>query len=178
MADKDQFNDEYQFDDLNAIDSSDIGDETVTTADTNDVLDGTKIEKKDTNNIKRNAAIVLGAVILAMLLYKIVGSMSSTKKVAVKADIPSLVPVSAPVVQPQVTAPSVAVSPPVVDPQVTQKLAALDATQQSMRSDISSLNDQLGAINQNINAIVAKMTELNGIIVTLSTKVDEQSHEL
>ena len=50
MADKDQFNDEYQFDDLNAIDSSDIGDETVTTADTNDVLDGTKIEKKDTNN--------------------------------------------------------------------------------------------------------------------------------
>ena len=176
MADKDQFNDEYQFDDLNAIDSSGIGDESLTTADTSDVLDDTTTVKKEQDNTKRNAAIVIGAVILVILLFKIVGSMSSSKKVAVKADMPALVPV--PVVQPQVaTAPPV-VSPPVVDTQVTQKLAALDASQQTMRSDISSLNDQLGTINQNINTIVAKMTELNSVIVSLNTKVEEQSHEL
>jgi intracellular multiplication protein IcmG len=176
MADKDQFNDEYQFDDLDAINSPDTGDDTLAADEGTVIPEDTTHVQLEKNNTKRNALIVIGAVILAILLYKIVGSMFSTKKVAVKTNIPALVPVAQPVVQPQVAATPVVVAAP-VDMQLTQKIAVLESTQQTMRSDISSLNDQLNGINQNVNAIVAKMTELNSVILALNAKVDAQSRE-
>lgn len=68
--------------------------------------------------------------------------------------------------------------PPSVDTNVAQKLSALEFSQQSMRADVSSVSDKLGGISNNLNAIVAKMSELNGIIANLNTKVDEQSREI
>ena len=176
MADKDQYNDEYQFADLDAI-GADSGDEgEVAEASSN--LAAEASESANKNNIKRNAIIAVGVVIIAMVAYKFVGSFFSEKEMPIKT-IPTSVPKVVPTpIQIQSVVPSSNPSVPSADGKVNQQLSALELGQQNMRSDVSSVNEQLGGISSNVNAMIAKMTELNGIIASLSAKVDEQSHEL
>lgn len=180
MADNDQYNDEYQFADLDAT-NLETGEETEGSGDSPTISQGKPLGTSD-NNIKRKAVIVVVVVIVAMVIYKIVGSSVSHKKVTPMitpvAVTPAPAPAPAPVVQPQPTLP-VAVAPlPGVDNKFSQKLSDLESAQQSMHSDVAAVSDQLGGISNNVNAVIAKMSELNGIIVSLSAKVDQQSREL
>ena len=181
MADKDQYNDEYQFADLDAI-GPESGDDGETGGSTSSMPDGEQRADANTNNIKRNALIVVAIVILAMVGYKFMGSFHFETKLPEKT-IPSPVTVAPPIpVQAPPSAPAPAPSPevlaPNVDAKINQKLSVLELSQQSMRSDVSSVSDQLGGISSNVNAMIAKMTELNGVIASLSSKVEEQSRAL
>lgn len=177
MADKDQYNDEYQFADLDAI-NPDSGDES---GKTGEGLEGAAAPRQlaTDNQIKRNVIIVVAVLVLAFVIYKGVGLFSAEKKLPVNISAPVLAPVvqQAPIQSPP-AASLVQAPPPSVDTNVAQKLSALEFSQQSMRADVSSVSDKLGGISNNLNAIVAKMSELNGIIANLNTKVDEQSREI
>jgi intracellular multiplication protein IcmG len=187
MADKDQYNDEYQFADLDAMtpDAGDegegegnvIGDESNTHEGAQSVAASSGV-----NNIKRNAVIVVVLVIIIMIIYKFMGSVFSEKKVSVQTSTPTA-PITAPVQQKALTQPSPPVSTtpvpittaPNADTQINQKLSALEVGQQSMRTDVSSVNSQISGINTNLNALVAKITELDSVITNLNTKLDDQT---
>jgi intracellular multiplication protein IcmG len=184
MADKDQYNDEYQFADLDAItpDSGEdgelpSGDEPPISGDTH------VIDRLETNSVKRNALIVVVLVVFIMIIYKFMGSVFSTSQTPVKATAPTMTaPASKPVVvqpissQPvSVQAPVAQVSSPGLDTQINQKLSALEVTQQSMRTDVSSVSSQIGGISTNLNTLLAKIAELEGIVSALNTKLDDQS---
>ena len=179
MADKDQYNDEYQFADLDAI-NPDTGDESGSIG---EGLEGTEPPRQvaTDNPIKRNVIIVVALLIFALIIYKGVGLFSAEKKVSANRSAPVLTPVAqqAPIQAPPAAALVQAPPPPPsVDTNVTQKLSALELSQQSMRTDVSSVSDKLGGISNNLNAIIAKISELNGVIANLNTKVDEQSREI
>lgn len=188
MADNEQYNDEYQFADLDAM-SPDAGDESGLGNEQQEHLEEGQASARatDKNDIKRKALFVVGLVILIMVMYKVVGSMFSGKKgtagapsVAAVAQNPPPPSQPQPVAQaqPQSVIPQPQVDSTTVDTKVSQKLAVLESTQQSMRSDVTAVSDQIGGIGKNMDAIVAKLTEMNGIIANLNAKVEEQSKEI
>jgi intracellular multiplication protein IcmG len=188
MADNDQHNDEYQFADLDAI-TPDAGDES-------EILEGIPLEEPapkegdvpieekkvffdrdffNKGNMKRNALIAIGALILLIILYELLSAIFSSKKPPTTT-VPSIASQPA-IVQPKPISPPINQVAP-VDPQINQKLSVLETAQQSMRADVSTVNNQLGGLNQSINALNTKITELSGIIVSLNAKVDEQAREI
>ncbi len=176
MADDDQYNDEYQFADLDEM--SPHPEEESEGASTTPAIESEGASGGyPTKNIKRNALIALAVVVVVMLLYKLASSVFSEKKMDIE-DVAPPVTVQAPIsVEPSVPSP---VAPPAttVDPNVSQKLSALEVSQQSMRSDVSSIGEQLNTLSANVSSLTAKIADLNGIITNLSAKVDEQSREI
>jgi len=177
MADDDQYNDEYQFADLDEMNTH--PEEENESASTTPVSDSEGAPGRyPTKNIKRNALIALAVVILAMLLYKLASSVFSEKKVDID-DTALPVAVQAPIsVEPSVPTPVEATPAATVDPNVSQKLSALEVSQQSMRSDVSSIGEQLNTLSANVSSLTATIADLNGIVTNLSAKVDEQSREI
>lgn len=188
MADKDQQNDEYQFADLDTMtpdsgDQADFSEDGLNSAETEEKVPRAYVEE---NNIKRNALIVIALVIGIMVLYKLIGSFFSGTKLPEKS-VPALItptpapvptPAPAPKINPAPVMPTPQVNAPKSDGQMNEKLSALELGQQGMRSDIASVSSQMGGINTNLNTIVAKIAELNGIISNLNTKLDEQAREI
>jgi intracellular multiplication protein IcmG len=186
MADNDQNNDEYQFADLDAI-TPDAGDANESVIIDDNPMDSpadnpTAVEEPaqqrgtifDKDNIRRNALIAVGGLILLIVLYELLGAIFSGKKQST-AVVP---PTTQPIVQPKPVLPVAQAPVPMVDPQVNQRLSVLETTQQTLRSDVSTINDQLGSLSKNMDALSAKMTELIGAVATLNAKVDEQAREI
>jgi len=176
MADNDQYNDEYQFADLDEAAPA-LESETESLGTDHPV----NIQSNNDNNMRRNIIIVVISLVLLIGLYKIVGAFFSGKKPVAQTTVPSLASAT-PEPPPVQTQPSmVAVPqtpPPSVDNNFSQKLSDLETGQQTIRTDVSSVNSQLSGIGNSINAMATKMAELNSIITTLSTKVEEQSREI
>ena len=184
MADKDeeQYSDEYQFSDLDEINSDTLGeDESIIASEEKQPTEG----KKD---IKRNALIAIVLIVLAMLGYKFLGSFFAAK--GSKTEIASVPPLSTgtpqpakiqeqPAVVPVQTVPPPVVSQPTIDnSQVTQKLSALEMSQQNMRSEVNTVNTQLSGINTNVNELTEKIANLNQIISSLASKLEQQSERI
>lgn len=182
MADKDEFNEEYQFADLDEM-TPDTGDEGVVTGADVDEIAATEPNRtlpQSDNNVKRNAVIAIFGFIVLMFLYEVVGYIFSGPKNKTTSMIPVQKAAAPPVIQaPQPIAPIVEQQPKsTIDSELSQKLSTLDGVQNSMRSDLDSVNNQLNGMNQNLNSVIAKMAELNTLITNLSQKVDQQSREL
>jgi len=184
MADKDEYNDEYQFADLDAVGSETMNEKQAT-------INSSKSEEAkyaESNNIKRNAVIVVVVVILAMVVYKFLGSYLSEKKLAVKTDTQitqisqqpqpqsQLQPPPQPEVQLQTVPQQTIVT--TTAPKVEQKLNVLEMSQESMRAEVTVVNNQLGGLNSNVSTLANQIAQLNQIINALSTKVEEQSRAL
>ena len=176
MADNDQYNDEYQFADLDAIspDGDDQNQEGNAGASENPP------ETPRENNIKRNAIIVIGVVVLLMVLYKIIGMFHTEKK---DTDIINPPPVQTvfptqPSVPSQPVTPVSQSTPSMSDTKVAQKLSDLETNQQTTLTEVTAVNNQLGGINNNVNAMSAKMAELTGLVASLTAKLEEQSRAL
>jgi intracellular multiplication protein IcmG len=170
MADNDQLNDEYQFTDLDAISPEQVDENQVSTE--GDV----EIEKESKNynatNVKRNALIVVVALIFAMLVYKLLTRYLTSKK---HETIPAAVIAPQPkLLKPEVNSPPAA---PVesIGSEVSRKISTLELGQEGMRSDVASFNTQLGGISNSVNALAGQVAELNQIISALSAKVAAQS---
>lgn len=181
--DKEEYGDEYQFADLDVIspDSSD-GDE----GSSGEASPAKKQSEGGRKDIRRNALIVVGLVILAMLIYEFWGVFFSKKT---DADTTTVPPITAAPPQPTpiqpVTTPVQPVAPPTTpiqagpdNSQITQKLSALELSQQNLRSEVTALNDQLSGINTNMNELTTKITDLSQMLTTLAAKVDQQSNQI
>lgn len=183
MADQDKYNDEYHFSDLEGLNPA--GDDETEVTHTETI---TERKFNEPSNIRRNALIVIGLILLAMILYKFLGSYFSQRQLAVKdpASIPvqpqpqtsttSTTTTSTPSQVPQ--APSVVVqnpASPLDSPQLDQKISSLEVGQQSMRSEVESMNSQLGGINSNLSNLSNQINQLHLIITSLSAKLDAQS---
>lgn len=176
MADDEQYSDEYQFADMDAV-TPDSTEEGASTPNEGEAKPPASVWNNP--DLKRKALIAGGVVIVLIVALKVVGIFSGGKKEAVQPKK------TAPVVA-QVTAKPTVITPivPVVTPEasfsikVNDKLALLDETQQTMRTDISAVNTQVGEVNQNLQTLLSKIADLNGVIQILSAKVDDQSHEI
>lgn len=179
MADKDQSNDEYQFADLDAVGSEAID----SPVDSEVNVEDTSVKDKgfgdlEKSSIKRNALIVIAIIVVMLLLYKFVGAFFSKKEMPESSNAPIAMTTQVPVQPSPVVQPSVSMAPSTMDSETKEKISAITTSQQTMRSDIASIGNQLNDISGNLNTMVAKLTELNGLVLSLSAKVDAQSHEI
>ena len=174
MADIEDPNDEYQFTDLDTANPDDgASDPLLETSSSERNLMGSE------NNVKRNALIVVGAIVLVMILYKLLGSFFAAKPAAETSIVPmntsSTVAVQAP------TQPLAVVSeevPVPQEPQINKQVSAIELRQQTLRSEVTSVTDQLNSISNNVDNLSTKMAELNAALLTLSSKVDIQAREI
>lgn len=179
MADNDQLNDEYQFSELDALG-----------ADTTDQADSAYDEAASKQvgaetNIRRNALIVVILVILAMIIYKFLGSFFASPEIPVQK---TKTVDTAKKSEPQPETPEIQPLQPVVSaprPQqasipanVEQKLSALELGQQSTRSDVSSVSNQLGGISSNMDELATQIAKLNDALTSINTKLEQQSREI
>ncbi|PJE17815.1 type IVB secretion system protein IcmG/DotF [Legionella sp.] len=183
MADN-EYNDEYQFADLDSMGSDHIGDEEPIAGGEEELE---RRQPRPGKNILRNALIAVILIVLVMLGYKFFGSYWAHRKAAEDTIVPSITtttqqappPVEAPPVQAVQPVQIAPVTQPTVDnSQVTQKLSDLEISEQNVRSEINSVNSQLGGINSNVNDLSEKIASLNRIISVLASKVDQQSTQI
>jgi intracellular multiplication protein IcmG len=183
--DKNDYGDEYQFSDLDAIEPE-PADETTTSS--------TAEGYRETNpNLRRNAIIAIVVIILAMLAYRFLGPVFTKKpptdlvppmSTAQGVTSPETQAVVPPPTQPlSQEMPSVQTQPIQTATsndiaQMTQRLSVLETNQQTLRAEMDSLNSQLGAINSNINQLTAKISQLNQNFTVLSSKVEQHSREI
>jgi intracellular multiplication protein IcmG len=181
MADNDQ-NDEYKFAELDSLE--------------NDSMENTEYSDKSTTsmehsgaeprkNVKRNALIAIGVVVFAMLMYKFVAGMFFGKSTKVPAsDTVTTAPLAEVTPPPQPQQPQIQQPQPVQQAVVEesnvlkQKVASIEVTQQSVQSEVNSMNQQVGNVNSNVNALNAQISKLNQVIGDLSTQVAKQSEEI
>lgn len=175
MADNDQNNDEYQFTELDSLGNEPMDtDEAAYQSASSNATTG----KKD---IKRNALIVLGVLLILYILYKVLGSWYSKKPTVPD---PGITPVVQTTPQPVVVTPTVVEQPKVQqvisenDPDLKQKVSAIELAQQSVKSQVNSLGDNMNAVNNNINNLNTQISKLNQLVETLATQFEKQSEEL
>jgi intracellular multiplication protein IcmG len=135
------------------------------------------MSNKANHTVVRNSLIALAVLIFMMVLYKFLGSVFSDKKTLIK---PAEVTPSA-----AMSAPALRISNPILQPtntsssnEINQKLSTLETGQQSMRSDVTMVNDTLSGINNNLSTLDQKFSELNSVINRLSDKIDEQAQKI
>ena len=185
MADNEQGNDEYQFDDLDVMTPL-PEDETEAPAEGLDSSAEKPLAGMVENNIKRNVLIGIAAFIFMLVVYKFIAAGFSTKSIPVQPAVatpvaPSSVQVApsaaaqlAPIpIQPVMPAPEAPA--PGVEVKINQTLSAMEVNQQGLRADVTSVNNQLGGMTNSLNLMMTKITELNGIITNLTAKVEGQA---
>lgn len=177
MADSDQYNDEYQFADLDSMEPSEVVEEEPSVKESSEEL--TKPNKKtyfEPQHLKRNALIAVGGLIFLIIIYKWLSSGSAPKKMVEPTPTPIPIQAIKPTASPTPAAPELSQekAQSVVDNQLTQKIAAIELSEQNMRTDISTINEQLAMMTNNLNAMSTKITELSGIVANLSQKIDQE----
>lgn len=178
MVDNNENKDEYQFADLDINNLENMDEELGA-----DHFDNTKKVETGTN-VRRNALIVVGVIVLAMIVYKFMGAIFSGKKATSPTPVATISPAPKPVEPVVQQAPVLKTTTSPVDDlqaassQVNQKLSSLDQSQQSLRSDLTAANNQLGSISTNVSELNSKIDSLNEAIKVLATKLEQQSQEI
>jgi intracellular multiplication protein IcmG len=187
MANKNSDNDEYHFTDLDGFNDN-LLDENTTKAIPNTVE---SFEQSNNRKIRRNAVLVVVLIILAMLIYKFVGSfiphkssvddvqLQSTQAVIAQPTVPSAdaTPVQQNDPSPNLSKDSNESSMASVNA-VNQKLADIEISQQNITNDINNMTNQISGFNTIIDNLNTKLTNLNEAISALTTKVAQQSDKL
>lgn len=186
MAENDQNNDEYKFEEFDSPRGESMGDLDLGTGSGNPGGKKPSSEKKD---VKRNALIVVVIVIVAMVMYKLVGNyMSGRNQQLVKPTMPpvtQLTPKTVPIDIPTTVKPQVVEQPEsanfenkVIETELKQKISALELSQDNMKTQVNTLGNQIGVINTNVENLNAQISKLNQVIVNLSNQVTKQSYEM
>lgn len=132
-------------------------------------------QEKTKSPILRNSLIVLGGIIALLLGYNLFSGWFYQKE-----------PVKTEIVQKPISKPVIVAEPkPVVTQtidlsqdslkKVDEQIQALEASQQTLRTEVATLNDQLTGISSTISALSKQIESLNVTIVTLTEKVNEDS---
>lgn len=184
MADNDQNNDEYKFAELDSLDNESMEDE----PGLNSPTPSSPGRYPESKNVKRNALIAVGVLVLAMVIYKLVGWMYSGKS-NVDSSQTTVTPIAQVTPQPVQTTitPTPTPTPIIQQPQpvtttndndINQKVSAIELSQQTVKAEVSSVGQQVGTVNNNINNLNAQIANLNQVIGNLSTQVAKQSAEI
>lgn len=183
MADNDQ-NDEYKFEEFDSLDNESMGD--IDSGLNKDFSSGQQEPATARKDIKRNALIVVALIIVIIILYKIFGSMFFSNKKESTVPVAEITPLT------QTTQIPVVVTPtPMQQVQPIQTATALDASQdlqkrvaaielsqQSLRTEVSAIRDQLGGLNSSINSLNTQIGNLSQVVSNLSNQVTKQSEEI
>jgi len=178
--DKEQYNDEYQFSDLDAI-SPDY-------AETPAEEEGTRSSPASdaSSKVLRNALIAVGVFVLAMVLYEFVGNWLGGGKKPPQPDktatpqAPQIPPIKEATQQTKVE-PEAPPEPTVstnVEDNLKKRIGALEIGQQNLRSEMNEVKDEMNSLNSNVNEISEQLTRLNQAITQLSSQLEEQSTKI
>ncbi|RUR12244.1 type IVB secretion system protein IcmG/DotF [Legionella sp. km772] len=191
MAENDQ-NDEYKFVELDGLDNPMMDDpDSKQSSGTSSFERPVGSSKKD---IKRNAILALGLIILAMVLYKIIGSfihkkdevavqqpVQPTSQIAAVQPTQTIQPITQPTTQPVVnSAPSYNPQPvnTVDNSELTKKVNAIEMAQQNVRSEVGTVSQQVNSVNSNVQNLNNQIASLNQVINNLSTQLAKQTEEI
>lgn len=194
MADNDELNkdtnDEYQFSELDPLDSSmseaeDSSEESQGSPRAKKLVSGTE------NHVKRNALIAVGLFLVFMMGYKFVGAyLTGTKSEAsdIKQTItPTPIPVQQPAVVPSQipttpVQPSLPVSQSVSMPdsagqyaEMKSNLSSLVVGQENINTQVATFNNQFEDVESKINQLTDQVSKLNQIITGLNDKLENQA---
>lgn len=179
MADNTFNNDEYQFADLDLMESGSVDDEASHQSNTNIKQNS---DFSAINPVKRNALIVIIGIVLMLVIYKFVGlfTTTSTKPVESSAIITPVAPA------PETEAPIVPIQTPLPQSssntenaeELNQKLADLDMNQQTIRTDVSNAASQLNGMNQSLVSLNAKLDSMSQTMMALSAKIEQQNSQI
>lgn len=181
--DYDQYNEEYQFSDLDALNP-----EFNQPEGKGSPFDTLREEEKaeSTVNVRRNALIAVGVIVLAMILYKFLGAWfrpaqptkSAVPPIETAAVKQPVTPVATrPDIEPTVTPAPTEITPE-IEREFRQKLNALEVSQQGLRSEVNSVSNQLGSMSDNMNQLGEQIAKLNQMISQLSSQLEQQSQEI
>jgi len=179
MEDNDQNNDEYQFTELDSLGNEIISDDEEPGLHTDTMSSDPDSGKKD---IRRNALIVVGLIIAALILYKIIGSWYSKKSdVSKKTTTPVAQQITQQPVQTVITPAPIEQPQQIisqVDTDLKQKVSAIEISQQTVRAQVNSLGDDVNAVNSNVNNLNTQVSKLNQLIEDLSNQLARQTEEI
>jgi intracellular multiplication protein IcmG len=183
--DSNQFDDEYQF--------SDIDEGGVT-------FDEPIAEKKQTyiasdnkyasSNIKRTVLILIGIVIVALVLYKFMGSFFSgtvekkptptpttSQQTVKKIPDTKLTPiVEKPIQKPVIQQPQISLSN--ANNQLSQRLSALELVSKNARSQLTNVSGNIESLKTNVSELSSQISQLNNTLSSISQQISEQQQEL
>ncbi len=174
MADNDQDNDEFKFEEFDTLNAEDMGESDSATKNAQFHNQSPESGPKD---VRRNVIIVIAIVVVLMLSYKFSGYLFSDKKEVAKPAIPPLVQ-TPPIQAPIVTQPIVQHVSEVKEAELSQKIAAIELSQDVMKSQVNSVNDRVTVLSDSVNNLNAQITKLNQILDNLSNEVAKQTTEI
>ena len=169
---QDDNNDEYQYSDMDVMDP-DLENLEDTSLSEDSLPPNKPVLNKD---LIYKALFIVVLFIVVMMIYKFMGSIFSSKNTS-KVPVAVSTQPPAPMPQPMVMAPG-PVIPTTPSPEVTQKLATLDATQQSLSTDMSNLNNQVVTLGSSVSDLSSKVDQLNQTITALASQLAEQSQQI
>jgi intracellular multiplication protein IcmG len=187
MADNDQNSDEYKFVELDGLD--------------NDMMEGMESESGKAassfpgggfdarKDIKRNALIAIVVVVLIMLMYKITGYLFFTHKenTTTLNNNPSMTQVAIPpeprvvtqsLSQPIQPVPQILAVNTESNADLVKRVAAIELSQQRVRSEVETVSQQVNTVNNNINNLNNQLANINQVINNLSNQMAKQSEEM
>lgn len=179
MVDNNQNNDEYQFADLDVVNPDGADDDL-------EAMRAEGEQRAPKKDVRKNALIVIALIVTAMIIYKFMGAMFSKKPEPVTPTPTLTTPVTPTPATPVVTQPTPSTLTPVptqpqpagVSDEVNQKLSALELAQQGVRSEITTINNQLNGLSSNVNDLSNKIAALSQSVTLLAAKVEQQSQQI
>lgn len=174
MADQKHDQDEYQFDDLNTFEPGLNQEEKTPEIQIEEPHDSSVLG----NPVIRNALIAVTVVIFLMVSYKLYNWFSAPKAVLPKVVVKPL-KTSLPKIQTlQPPVQTVQTTPPPISAKVEEKLEQFESSQQTIQSNMSTMQGQLGDVNNSVTQLNQKLESLTQTIAALNEKIDHQSQEL
>ena len=192
MADKDRY-EEYQFSDLDTIGEDNLEEDEATS-----LSEDLKPKPSSINNLRRNVLVALITIVLLFLGYKFLSifihqsgqpvDIATTPPPATMqlqqpaaASVPPSPPIQeeAPqssVAPAQMTVPNNAEKLSEDNMQIKQKLSDLERSQQTIRTEVSTVGNQLGGVSTNLSNLSDKIANLNQMVESLSSKLEQQAN--
>ncbi|MFY7697387.1 MAG: type IVB secretion system protein IcmG/DotF [Legionella sp.] len=181
MAEKEEFNDEYQFTALDDV-LPQAGDEAL------ESLDKEQGSSKShhyvgPSPIKRNVMIVIAIIILSYIAYKIIGSYFFNPISPIQANTMIKTVSKAPQALPKIKSENSANS---IDTEqsksilanLQQKLSALESNQENVHSAVGDTNNQLESLSNSITSLSSQLAQLQQDITILNERVNDESKKV
>lgn len=168
--DQDQFQDEYQFADLDVVEPESEG--------VDDAHLSTN-EGFDTKQIVKKVLIVFGIIVMLIIVYKFMGSIFSHKSKEAPAVAAS--PIT-PIVQAKPISQPIIAAAPVMAPSIAEdeakKISTVQVAQEGLIADVGNLNNQVSTITANIADLTTKIDQLTQTLNSLAVQVSNESNQL
>lgn len=178
MADKKDFDDEYQFHEVD--DFTNVHDDKTLTDEAPDEIAHEKSDRDLFNSvdIRKIAFMGIGALFAGLVVYKFIGAYITSKHEEAtqpKVSVPQVVQAPGPVIPQEL---SVQPTSPNVDSGFSQKIATFELNQNMIQSNVNSIQNQMGGQSAQLNDLSNKLDQAMIQINQLTALVQEQSQQI